>query len=94
MSTTQATQKYIDVLRMSKEQKDDQLIESHVEYAKANAAQHKANLTKSISDTNVKLKREMASTNLDIATVINLRRELKALMEDLSEVKALETELF
>lgn len=91
MSTTQ---KYIDVLRMSKEQKDDQLIESHVEYAKANAAQHKAMLTKKISDTNVKLKTEMGSTNLDIAVVINLRRELKGFMEDLAEIKALETELF
>ena len=95
MSTTASTAtKYADALRMNKEQKDELLIESFVNQAKADIATQKATLQRQISDFRLKVRTALMNTNLNAVEVINLRRNLNNLLEDLKDIEALEAELF
>lgn len=95
MSTTASTAtKYADALRMNKEQKDELLIESFVNQAKADIATQKATLQRQISDFKLKVRTALMNTNLNAVEVINLRRNLNNLIEDLKDIEALEAELF
>ena len=95
MSTTASTAtKYADALRMNKEQKDELLIESYVNQAKADIATQKATLQRQISDFKLKVRTALMNTNLNAVEVINLRRNLNNLLEDLKDIEALEAELF
>ena len=95
MSTTASTAtKYADALRMNKEQKDELLIESYVNQAKADIATQKATLQRQISDFKLKVRTALMNTNLNAVEIINLRRNLNNLLEDLKDIEALEAELF
>lgn len=95
MSRTASTAtKYADALRMNKEQKDELLIESYVNQAKADIATQKATLQRQISDFKLKVRTALMNTNLNAVEIINLRRNLNNLLEDLKDIEALEAELF
>ncbi len=88
------TLKYADLLRQSKEQKEDAEIDAIVAGANASFARTEADLMADISRCGLELKRAQGSTSINIANIIELRRNLKALQEDLADVRALKSELF
>ncbi len=90
---TTTSMKYIDRLKQTKEQRQESEMDSLVAHARANFARTEADLMASIADCERESLENLASVSLNIAAIIESRRTLKALREDLADVKALATEL-
>ena len=92
-NTTTTSMKYKDRLKQTKEERQESEMNSLVARAGADFAHTAANLMANIADCERDLIRSMANESLNIGAIIEGRRTLKALNEDLAEVEALKAEL-
>jgi len=92
--STETSVKYADLLRQTKDQHEAAEIDALVASANASFARKEADIMSEISKCGLELKRAQRSTSIDIVNIISLRRNLKALEEDLADVRTLRSELF
>lgn len=86
--------KYADLLKLTKEEKENNMIEAYVASASANIQTMEAKLIASIANAKVRMGSLTGEQTFNAQAIIEARREVKALEEDLVELKALRAELF